>query len=72
MILPLMLGKLGAGLIAIALAYWIAVPTALELERQDREAGIIGEDEYPSVGALGAGEGESVEQTATGRSEERE
>jgi ethanolamine transporter len=71
MILPLMLGKVGAGIIAIALAYWIAVPTALELERQDREEGVIGEDEYPSVGALRAGEGESVEEIATGGREER-
>ena len=72
MILPLMLGKVGAGIIAIALAYWIAVPTALELERQDREEGVIGEDEYPSVGALRAGEEESVEEIATGGREERE
>ena len=72
MILPLMLGKVGAGIIAIALAYWIAVPTALELERRDREEGVIGEDEYPSVGALGTGEEESVEEVATGGREERE
>lgn len=45
-ILPVMLGKLGAGVIAIALAYWLSVPKALELEKQDREAGIIGPDEY--------------------------
>lgn len=46
MILPLMLGKLGGGLLAIALAMRIAVPTALRLEREDRAAGVIGEDEY--------------------------
>ncbi|MGZ0052140.1 ethanolamine utilization protein EutH [Brevibacillus gelatini] len=45
-ILPVMLGKLGAGVIAIALAYWLSVPKALELEKKDREAGIIGPDEY--------------------------
>ncbi|MDF2683901.1 MAG: ethanolamine utilization protein EutH [Brevibacillus sp.] len=45
-ILPVMLGKLGAGVIAIALSYWLSVPKALELERQDRAAGIIGPDEY--------------------------
>ncbi|TGV08166.1 ethanolamine utilization protein EutH, partial [Mesorhizobium sp. M00.F.Ca.ET.186.01.1.1] len=45
-ILPVMLGKLGAGVIAIALSYWLSVPKALELEKQDRAAGIIGPDEY--------------------------
>lgn len=46
MILPLMIGKLGGGLLAIALAVRIAVPTALRLEQQDRDDGVIGEDEY--------------------------
>lgn len=45
-ILPVMIGKLGAGVVAIALSYWLSVPTALELEKQDRAAGIIGPDEY--------------------------
>jgi ethanolamine transporter len=71
MILPLMLGKLGAGLIAIALAYWIAVPTARTLEEQDREEGVIGEDEYLTVGGLRAGEAESVEEIGTGDREEQ-
>ena len=46
MIVPLMIGKLAAGIAAIGLAYWIAVPTARRLERQDRVANVIGEDEY--------------------------
>ncbi|USG64907.1 ethanolamine utilization protein EutH [Brevibacillus ruminantium] len=45
-ILPLIIGKLGAGVIAIGLAYWLSVPKALELEKMDREAGVIGPDEY--------------------------
>ncbi|MED1915062.1 ethanolamine utilization protein EutH [Brevibacillus sp. DP1.3A] len=45
-ILPVMIGKLGAGIIGIAFAYWLSVPKALELEKQDRAAGIIGPDEY--------------------------
>ncbi len=72
MILPLMLGKFGAGLIAIALAYWIAVPTARELERQDREEGVIAEGEYLTVGGLGAGEQENVEEIGAGGHKERE
>lgn len=51
MILPLMLGKLGGGILAIALAMRIAVPTARRLERQDRDDGVIGEDEYRDVEA---------------------
>jgi ethanolamine transporter len=46
MILPVMVGKLSGGIIAIILAYWISVPKALELEKLDRAAGIIGKDEY--------------------------
>lgn len=46
MILPLMIGKLGGGLLAIALAFRIAVPTARRLEQRDRDDGVIGEDEY--------------------------
>jgi ethanolamine transporter len=46
MILPVMVGKLSGGIIAIALAYWISVPKALELEKIDRENGTIGKDEY--------------------------
>ncbi|MGI8860483.1 MAG: ethanolamine utilization protein EutH, partial [Rubrobacteraceae bacterium] len=70
MILPLMLGKFGAGILAIALAYWIAVPTALKLEQQDREAGIIGEGEYPTMEGLGAGECENVEELSVGERNE--
>lgn len=46
MILPVMVGKLSGGIIAIILAYWISVPKALELEKIDRANGIIGQDEY--------------------------
>ncbi|WP_174727144.1 ethanolamine utilization protein EutH [Mesobacillus harenae] len=46
LILPIIIGKLSAGIIGIGLAYWLAVPKALELEKKDRAAGIIGEDEY--------------------------
>lgn len=46
MILPVMVGKLSGGIIAIILAYWISVPKALELEKADRASGIIGKDEY--------------------------
>lgn len=46
LILPVIVGKLSAGIIGIGLAYWLSVPKALELEKKDREAGIIGEDEY--------------------------
>ncbi|CAN5630143.1 ethanolamine utilization protein EutH [soil metagenome] len=57
MILPLIIGKFTAGILAIALAVWIAVPTALRLEEQDRDEGVIGEDEYTGqVGALVADE----------------
>lgn len=46
LILPIIIGKLSAGAISIGLAYWLSVPKALELEKKDREAGIIGEHEY--------------------------
>ncbi|AZV43786.1 ethanolamine utilization protein EutH [Peribacillus asahii] len=46
LILPIIIGKLSAGVIGIGLAYWLCVPKALELEKKDREAGIIGKDEY--------------------------
>ena len=46
MILPVMIGKLSGGIIAIILAYWISVPKALELEKIDRANGVIGKDEY--------------------------
>ncbi|ARJ38929.1 ethanolamine utilization protein EutH [Sporosarcina ureae] len=45
-ILPVILGKLSAGIIAIIIAYKLSVPTALKLEKQDREAGIIKKGEY--------------------------
>jgi ethanolamine transporter len=35
-ILALLVGKLSAGLLGIAVAYWIAVPTARRLEQEDR------------------------------------
>ncbi|ASN04337.1 ethanolamine utilization protein EutH [Virgibacillus necropolis] len=46
LILPIIIGKLSAGLIAIGVAYWISIPKAMELERIDRETGVIGKDEY--------------------------
>lgn len=46
MILALLVGKLTAGLLGIALAAWIAVPTARRLEAQDRADGVIAEQEY--------------------------
>lgn len=46
LILPVLIGKLSAGIIAVGLAYWLSVPPALELEKKDRELGIIGKDEY--------------------------
>ncbi|WP_394137962.1 ethanolamine utilization protein EutH [Cytobacillus oceanisediminis] len=48
LILPIIVGKISAGIIGIGLAYWLSVPKALELEKKDREAGIIGKDEYLS------------------------
>lgn len=45
-ILPVILGKLLAGICAIAFAYRLSVPTALKLEEQDRAAGIIKKGEY--------------------------
>lgn len=45
-ILPVILGKLLAGVIAIYFAYKLSVPTALKLEQEDRAAGIIKEGEY--------------------------
>ncbi|MEJ9228664.1 ethanolamine utilization protein EutH [Peribacillus butanolivorans] len=46
LILPIIVGKLSAGVIGIGLAYWLSVPKALELEKKDRELGVIGLDEY--------------------------
>jgi ethanolamine transporter len=48
LILPIIVGKISAGIIGIGLAYWLSVPKAIELEKRDREAGIIGKDEYLS------------------------
>lgn len=45
-ILPVIIGKLAAGIIAIVIAYWLSVPTALKLEEKDREEGIIRPGEY--------------------------
>lgn len=42
----LLIGKFTAGLIAIALAAWIAVPTARRLEAADRKEGVIDDKEY--------------------------
>lgn len=45
-ILPVIIGKLAAGICAIAIAYWLSVPTALKLEEKDRAEGIIRPGEY--------------------------
>ncbi|MER1998867.1 MAG: ethanolamine utilization protein EutH, partial [Lysinibacillus sp.] len=45
-ILPVIVGKLLAGIIAIWLAYKLSVPTALKLEKEDRASGVIKENEY--------------------------
>ena len=45
-ILPVILGKLIAGIIAIAFAYWLSVPSALKLEQEDRASGLIRPGEY--------------------------
>ncbi|WP_391205738.1 ethanolamine utilization protein EutH [Psychrobacillus sp. L4] len=45
-ILPVILGKLLAGICAILIAYKLSVPTALKLEELDRAAGIIKPNEY--------------------------
>lgn len=45
-ILPVILGKLLAGIIAIGFAYWLSVPTAKLLEEQDRASGLIRPGEY--------------------------
>ncbi|RWR13526.1 ethanolamine utilization protein EutH [Siminovitchia fortis] len=41
-----LIGKICAGALGVVFAYWICVPKALELEKMDREAGIIGKQEY--------------------------
>ncbi|MBM7649282.1 ethanolamine transporter [Bacillus ectoiniformans] len=46
LILPVIIGKFSAGVIAIALAYWLSVPTALRLEEEDRANGVIKPGEY--------------------------
>lgn len=45
-ILPVILGKFLAGVLAIGLAIWISVPTAKKLEAQDRADGTIRQNEY--------------------------
>jgi ethanolamine transporter len=45
-ILPVLIGKISAGFIAVGLAYWLSVPKAMQLEAQDRAAGVIAEGEY--------------------------
>lgn len=39
MIVPVMVGKLSAGLSAVALAIWLSVPTAIKLEKQELAEG---------------------------------
>lgn len=38
---PLIIGKLAGGLLGMGLAYWLAVPKALELGRQEEEADLL-------------------------------
>ncbi|WP_342508136.1 ethanolamine utilization protein EutH [Sporosarcina sp. FSL K6-2383] len=45
-ILPVIIGKLTAGICAIGIAYWLSVPTALKLEEKDRAEGVIRPGEY--------------------------
>lgn len=42
LILPLIIGKLSGGLIGMLLAYWLAVPKALELSEKDNSQGGLG------------------------------
>jgi len=62
-ILPVIIGKFSAGIIAIILAFWLSVPTAKKLEAKDRAAGIIKQNEYmeetseASMPSLTEGEG---------------
>lgn len=51
-ILPVLIGKICAGFVAVGLAYWLSVPKALQLEAQDRAAGIIAPGEYLGGTAL--------------------
>ena len=53
-ILPVLIGKILAGFSAVGLAYWLSVPKALQLEQQDRAAGIIEEGEYLDPQATGS------------------
>lgn len=53
-ILPVLIGKILAGFTAVGLAYWLSVPKALQLEQQDRAAGIIEADEYPGSSLHGS------------------
>ncbi|WP_088032067.1 ethanolamine utilization protein EutH [Evansella clarkii] len=46
LILPIIAGKFAAGALAVAVAYWLSVPKAKELEKIDRKNGTIGENEY--------------------------
>ncbi|CAH0647891.1 ethanolamine utilization protein EutH [Pseudomonas juntendi] len=48
LILPLMIGKLSGGLIAMLLASWLAVPKAQEMGRQDDAAGAFAVAPEPS------------------------
>ncbi|WVM87568.1 ethanolamine utilization protein EutH [Halopseudomonas pachastrellae] len=49
-ILPVLIGKLIAGFCRHRPGLLAIVPKALELEQQDRAAGIIEQDEYPVAG----------------------
>ncbi|MCG3087171.1 ethanolamine utilization protein EutH [Sporosarcina cyprini] len=51
-ILPVILGKLTAGVCAIAIAYKLSVPTALKLEEKDRADGVIRPGEYLEDGEV--------------------
>ena len=63
MVFPLVLGKLVAGVLAMALAIKLSLPEARRLEALDREAGVIAKGEYhpamaattPAPGFAGSG-----------------
>ncbi|EIT86757.1 ethanolamine utilization protein EutH [Fictibacillus macauensis ZFHKF-1] len=52
LILPILLGKFGAGVIAVGFAYWLSVPKAMELEQQDFATGVRHLSEYEGEGLV--------------------
>ncbi|GLY09108.1 ethanolamine utilization protein EutH [Bacillus badius] len=64
LILPVLIGKISAGVIAIGLAYWLSVPTALRLEEEDRANGTIRPGEYLEEEGAVMEESASAQETA--------